>query len=125
LALAVSTFVSAQTPSPAAQGLRIMADRELGHCVVCHRVSALGGGAGAGAGAGGAQGNFGPSLDGVGARYTESELRQWVTDARRLQPDTLMPPFGTLEGVVRPNRAQPLLTEAQIDLVVAGLKSLR
>ena len=61
------------------EGLRIMADRTTGNCVSCHEIPAwrdpsqstnrlsL-------------QGNFGPSLQGVGTRYSKEQLLQWVKD---------------------------------------------
>jgi sulfur-oxidizing protein SoxA len=59
----------------------------------------------------------------VGLRHSSQQLRQWVTDARLIQPDTLMPPYGTLSGLNAPARQQPLLTPAQLEAVVAALAS--
>ena len=106
------------------EGLAIMANPALGNCVTCHdipalrthpdpklRVSL--------------QGQFGPSLQGVGLRHDTQHLRQWVVDARVLHPDTLMPPYGTVRGLNAPARAQALLTPTQIDAVVSALASFR
>jgi sulfur-oxidizing protein SoxA len=57
----------------------------------------------------------------VGQRYTRAQLRQWVVDARVMRTDTLMPPYGTTQGLNAPARQQPLLTPAQIDAVVETL----
>ena len=116
----MATITSAQTAESSAveQGLRIMSNREQGNCITCHRIGRL-------PQALGRQGNFGPALDGVGSRYSPAQLRQWVVDARQLQPDTMMPPFGTLDGLHRPNVPRPLLTPEEIDLVVAALAALR
>ena len=115
---------SAQTLSDAALGLRIMANRQQGNCVTCHQVGVLRDAKGID-GASGKQGDFGPSLDGVARRYSVAQLRQWVMDARQLSPNTLMPPFGTLEGTTQANPARPMLSPEDIDKVTAALASLR
>jgi sulfur-oxidizing protein SoxA len=110
----VSAYAQAMDAS---EGLRIMADRTSGNCISCHEIPAwqesslnahritL-------------QGNFGPSLQGVGSRNNKEQLRQWVVDARIIHPNTLMPPFGTTEKLNLPARAQNLLTPSQIEAVV-------
>lgn len=115
---------SAQTLSDAALGLRIMANRQQGNCVTCHQVSVLRDAKGID-GASGKQGDFGPSLDGVAQRYSLAQLRQWVVDARKLSSNTLMPPFGTLEGTTQANPARPMLNLDEIDKVTAALATLR
>jgi len=115
---------SAQTVSDAELGLRIMANRQQGNCVTCHQVSVLRDAKGID-GASGKQGDFGPSLDGVAQRYSVAQLRQWVVDARKLSSNTLMPPFGTLEGTTQANPARPMLNLDEIDKVTAALATLR
>jgi sulfur-oxidizing protein SoxX len=97
------------------QGFRIMADGALGNCLACHAMPRQSG----------VRSTFGPPLDAVGTRYSAELLRQWVIDARRLKPDTLMPPFGTLDGVQSPNRARPMLTDDEVSHVVAALQTLQ
>ena len=119
--LALSTLALALAPAgvhaqdAVASGFRIINDRTLGNCTACH---ALGGQSGL-------RSTFGPALDKVGLRYDADTLRQWVTDARRVKPDTLMPPFGTTEGTVLADRAQPTLSNDEIAQVVAALQTLR
>jgi L-cysteine S-thiosulfotransferase len=110
-------FQSAQAQAAAEQGLKIIASRELGNCISCHSLAGLK--------EAGRQGNFGPPLDGVGARYSAERLRQWVVDPRQFKPDTLMPPFGSINGLQRPNQARPLLSPEQIDQVTAALAASR
>lgn len=117
----VGGTVKAQTtmpglPLPAAvtAGFKIMTDRGLGNCIACHAIP----------GHAGVPSTFGPSLAGIGQRYDGPTLKQWVTDARKLQPGTVMPPFGTTQGTQSPNSSQPILSGADIDLVVAALQSL-
>lgn len=124
IALTWPAAAQAQTSAAIEQGLKIIASREQGNCVTCHTLSALRATPGIEAGQG-AQGDFGPSLDGVGTRYSVAQLRQWVTDARQLKPDALMPPFGSIEGLTRPKLQRTLLTPEQIDQVVAALAALR
>ncbi len=113
-----------QTLSDPELGLRIMAHRQQGNCVTCHQISVLRDVNGID-GAAGKQGNFGPSLDGVGNRYSLAQLRQWVLDARRMNPNTLMPPFGTLEGTAQASPSHPILSLEEIDNVTAALATLR
>lgn len=101
--------------STAEQGFRIMSSGTGGNCVACHTLPSQPGVAS----------NFGPALKGVGARYSAEELRQWVTDARLIKPDTLMPPFGTTQGTKEPIRAQSILSVDEIGHVVAALQTLR
>lgn len=99
----------------AAMGFRVMSDRASGNCIACHALP----------GQSGVLSSLGPVLDKVGTRYTAAELRQWVSDARLIKPDTLMPPFGSTQGLNQPNPAQAILTPEQITQVVAALQTLR
>ena len=106
------------------EGLRIMADRTTGNCVSCHEIPAwrdpsqstnrlsL-------------QGNFGPSLQGVGTRYSKEQLLQWVKDARVIRPHTWMPPYGSNDNLNLPARLQHLLTPVQIEAVVDALATFK
>ena len=117
--LAVSSTLCAE-PIEASEGLRIMADRNTGNCVSCHEIPAWRDSTQS-ANRLTLQGNFGPSLQGVGARYSKQQLRQWIVDARVIHPNTLMPPYGTTERLHLPARSQNLLTQKQIDAVVDTL----
>ena len=107
-------------PIEASEGFRIMADRNTGNCVSCHEIPAWRDSTQS-ANRLTLQGNFGPSLQGVGARYSKEQLRQWIVDARVIHPNTLMPPYGTTERLHLPARSQNLLTQKQIDAVVDTL----
>jgi sulfur-oxidizing protein SoxX len=106
-------------PGDAARGRTIVASRQTGLCLLCH--------------AGPLpeerfQGNLAPDLAGAGSRWSEGQLRLRVVDARRLNPQTLMPPYyqtGGLERVGTAWRGQPLLSDQQIEDVVAFLRTLR
>jgi L-cysteine S-thiosulfotransferase len=102
-----------------ARGRAIVADRQLGLCLLCHsgpfpdeRF----------------QGNLAPNLAGAGRRWTEGQLRLRIVDASRVNPSTIMPPYYRVEGLERVAaafRGRPILTAEQIEDVVAFLTTLR
>jgi sulfur-oxidizing protein SoxX len=74
------------------------------------------------------QGNLSPDLTGTGSRWSEGQIRLRLVDARRLNPDTIMPPYYSVEGLVRVApafRGKPILTAEQIEDAVAFLVTLR
>jgi sulfur-oxidizing protein SoxX len=103
----------------AARGRVIVANRQVGLCMLCHtgpfpdqRL----------------QGNLAPDLRGAGKRWSEAQLRLRIVDARRLNPDTIMPPYyrtERLERVAAAWRGKPILTAEQIEDVVAFLMTLK
>jgi sulfur-oxidizing protein SoxX len=100
-------------------GWKIMQDGRLGNCVTCHTIQL------SEKSVKEKQGNFAPALSKVGAKYTPDQLRQWVTDARRINPETLMPPYGSQVGINNPNVLKPLLDSQQINDVVDVLVMLK
>jgi sulfur-oxidizing protein SoxX len=103
----------------AARGRAIVADRQVGLCLLCHsgpfpqeRF----------------QGNLAPDLAGAGSRWSEGQLRLRIIDAGRLNPDTIMPPYYRTDGladVAASFRGRPILNAEQIEDVVAFLVTLR
>jgi L-cysteine S-thiosulfotransferase len=108
------TDMAAAQPVPE-QGFRIMNAGNMGNCIACHALP----------GQTGLVSTFGPALDKVASRYSPEELRQWVSDARKIKPNTLMPPFGTTQGTNNAVRAQSILNDEQIAHVVAALLTLK
>jgi L-cysteine S-thiosulfotransferase len=106
IAIPNDTAASVSTASPQ-QGWRIVFDQRLGNCVACHSIPNEQGKKS------GIQSTFAPALDGVAARYSPAQLRQWVVDARKINPNTMMPPFGQM------------LTPQQVTDVLAALQTLR
>ena len=102
-----------------ARGRAIVTNRNVGLCLLCHsgpfpdeRF----------------QGNMAPDLGGVGARWSEGELRLRLVDARKLNPATIMPPYYVVDGmnrVVPSLRGKPILSAEQIEDVVAFLATLK
>jgi L-cysteine S-thiosulfotransferase len=101
-----------------ARGRAIVVDRQRGLCLLCHagpfpeqRF----------------QGNLAPDLTGVGARWSEGQLRLKIVDSRRLNPATIMPPYYSTDGLVRVGRNwqdKPVLSAEQVEDVVAFLTTL-
>ena len=106
---------AAQAQEAVETGLRIMTDRSSGNCIACHSLP----------GPGNSGSNFAPALEHVGSRYDAERLRQWVVDARQINPDTLMPPFGSTQGTRQALRSAPMLSSEQIAQVVQALASWR
>jgi sulfur-oxidizing protein SoxX len=87
-------------------------------CVLCHAIPGVEGPAG----------NMGPSLAGIGRRLSAPQLKARIVDASRVNPDTAMPPYGRTRGlyqVASAYRGKPLLSDEQIDDVVAFLLTLK
>jgi sulfur-oxidizing protein SoxX len=109
-----------------ASGLEIMVARAKGNCIACHEVTALNEYP--------FHGEVGPSLDGVGDRWEEADLRGIVANAKMTFPDTIMPAFYKTEGYIRPGNGytgraaegelDPILTAQEIEDVVAYLMTL-
>ena len=109
------------TPNPGdpVRGKAIVLNRQVGLCLLCHsgpfpeeRF----------------QGNMAPDLKGAGSRWSEGELRLRLVDARKLNADTIMPPYYVVDGMTRvaPSfRGKPILTAEQIEDVVAFLATLK
>lgn len=114
-------------PGDAPGGVGVVSSRSQGNCVACHQFSSLPEVQ--------FQGNVGPSLDGVGSRWSEAELRGILIDAKQMFPDTRMPSFYRDSGYIRPGdrytgRAAdpetfgPLLSAQQIEDTIAYLMTL-
>lgn len=100
------------------RGRTIAAGRK-GNCLACHAMPIP---------EEGFQGDIGPDLRGVGARYKAAELRLRLVDPTRLDPDTIMPPFHRVDGLHRVKaelRGRPILTAQEIEDVIAYLMSLK
>lgn len=107
------------TPGNPERGRQIVLDREVGNCLICHRVPEP---------TERFMGELGPDLAGVGSRLTAAQLRLRIVDQSRLNPRTLMPPFYRVDQltlVAEQYRGKPVLTAQQVEDVVAYLQTLR
>jgi len=106
-------------PGDAVRGRVIVASRQSGLCLLCHsgpfpEVRF--------------QGNLAPELTGIAQRLSVSMLRARIADARRLNPETIMPPYFRTDGLARVAGSfagQTLLNAQQIEDVITYLQSLK
>jgi len=117
-ALEMPLLLTAQ-PGDAARGRAIVASRQTGLCLLCHagpfpeeRF----------------QGTLAPDLSGIVQRRSAGELRARIVDARRFNPETIMPAYFRTDGLDRVASAfqgQTILNAQQVEDVVAFLLSLK
>lgn len=115
---AIETPLTLQPGDPAS-GRRIVENRALSACVLCHAGPFP---------APHLQGTIGPSLDAVGSRLSPGQIRLRLVDSRKLNPDTVMPPYYVVDGLNRTGhqwQGRPILTAQQIEDVVAFLATVR
>ena len=101
-----------------ARGQAIVTNRQVGLCLLCHsgpfpeeRF----------------QGNLAPDLQSA-ARMSEGQIRARIVDARRANPQTIMPAYfdtGGLARVAPSFRGKTILTAEQIEDIVAYLLTLK
>lgn len=106
-------------PGDVQRGRAIVANRQLAMCLLCHPAPIA---------EERFQGDLAPSLAGAGRRWTAAQLRERIVDARRINPQTIMPPYGATDGLERvapTARGKPLLDAQQIEDVVAYLATLQ
>ncbi|MEO7151369.1 MAG: sulfur oxidation c-type cytochrome SoxX [Burkholderiaceae bacterium] len=106
-------------PGDAMRGRAIVANRQAGLCLLCHSAPIP---------EERFQGNLAPDLAGTGSRWTPGQLRLRIVDARRLNPQTVMPPYRRTEGLQRVGAAwqgKPLLGAQEVEDVVAYLVTLK
>jgi len=101
------------------RGRAIVASRQAGLCLLCHR---------------GPfpeerfQGTIGPDLNGIGARLSEGQIRMRIVDPGRFNAATVMPAYFRTEGLTRvaPSfKDKPILSAQQIEDVVSFLATLK
>ncbi|MCZ8149450.1 MAG: sulfur oxidation c-type cytochrome SoxX [Roseomonas sp.] len=105
-------------PGDAARGRAVALDRSLGNCVTCHEMPVNAA----------FQGDLGPPLAGVAQRYQPGELRLRLVDSKRINPDSNMPSYHRVEGLVGVGarfRGRPILTAQEVEDVLAYLLTLR
>jgi len=102
------------------RGRRIAADSHGGNCLACHQMPIP---------EEPFHGTVGPSLQGVGARYTAAQIRLRIVDEQQVNPMTIMPGF--YRDPARANRVadgywgKTFLTAQQVEDLVAYLVTLR
>jgi L-cysteine S-thiosulfotransferase len=99
----------------------ILTDAHKGNCITCHVIPISGVPANA-------FGNLGPALTGVGSRLRPEQIKARIVDPRPLTPGTIMPAYGSVTGLYRVQTdylGKPILTDAEIDMLVAYLSALK
>jgi sulfur-oxidizing protein SoxX len=107
------------TPGDAARGRAIVASRQAGLCLLCHPAPIP---------EDRFQGTLAPDLAGAGSRWSAGQLRARVVDARRLNPETIMPAYFRSDGLQRVApalRGKTLLSAQEVEDVVAYLVTLK
>lgn len=104
-------------PGDAMHGRALVLDRTT-TCILCH------------SGPFGTQfqGDLAPSLAGAGNRWSAAQLRLRLVDAAHFNPDTIMPSYYRVDGLIRVGRnwtGKPILTTDQIEDIVAYLATLK
>ena len=114
---AVLLIASLTSPAMAAgdveRGRALLLQRHETGCILCHMVPGLALG-----------GAIGPPLLDIAKRLDADALRARIADARRFNPDTVMPPTRStvgLHNVAAPYAGRSLLTEQALDDIVAYL----
>lgn len=107
------------TPGDAARGRAIVASRQAGLCLLCHPAPIP---------EDRFQGTLAPDLAGAGSRWSAGQLRARIVDARRLNPETIMPAYFRSDGLQRVApalRGKTLLSAQEVEDVVAYLVTLK
>lgn len=107
-----------EIPGDAARGESVFAEREQGHCVLCHVVAGLNVPF---------QGNVGPDLSLVGERLSSAELRLRIVDYQIVTPGALMPSYyrkHDLYQVQEPYVGETILSAQQVEDLVTYLSEL-
>ena len=107
-------------PGDPARGRSIVANRQVGLCLLCHSASVIPEEK--------FQGDLAPDLAGAGSRWKIGELRLRIVDASRFNADTMMPAYYKTDGLTRVGSGfagKTILSAEQIEDVVAYLATLR
>ena len=102
-----------------ANGAAVFKNRKKGNCLACHANSDMADQL--------FHGEIGPSLDGVGSRYSEAELRGLLTNAKNTFDGTMMPAFYVDTGFTRvmPKfEGRTNLTAQEVEDVLAYVQTL-
>jgi len=106
-------------PGDAIRGRAIVANRQLGLCLLCHSAPIA---------EEKFQGDLAPSIAGAGSRWSAAQLRLRIVNSRRVNPDSIMPAYHHADGLTRVGRAwagKTILDAQQVEDVVAYLLTLK
>ena len=104
LGLATPLTVNAAGNADITKGKELAFDRKKGNCLACHAIAD-----------GKLPGNIGPPLAAMKARFPDfKKLRDQIYDARKMNPNTIMIPFGP----------HAVLSSKEIDLIAKFIHTL-
>jgi len=106
-------------PGDAARGRAIVANRQVGLCLLCHTAPIA---------EERFQGTLAPDLAGAGTRSTPAQLRLRLADSRRVNPQSIMPAYFRSDGLTRVGKnwqGKTVLGAQQIEDVIAYLVTLK
>lgn len=106
-------------PGDAIRGRAIVANRQLGLCLLCHSAPIA---------EEKFQGDLAPSIAGAGSRWSAAQLRLRIVNSRRVTPDSIMPAYYHADGLTRVGRTwagKTILDAQQVEDVVAYLLTLK
>ena len=106
-------------PGDAARGRAIVANRQLGLCLLCHSGPIA---------EERFQGTLAPNLAGAGSRSSAGQLRLRLVDSRQVPADSIMPAYFKTAGLARVGAAwqgRTILDAQQVEDVVAYLVTLK
>ncbi len=99
-------------------GREVVLSRQ-GNCLACHKIPQADDIF---------QGDIGPSLEGIGSRYTIAELRLRLVNPYAINPDTIMPAFYKVRGLKRVDKKykeKSILSAQEIEDVISWLATLK
>jgi len=102
----------------AQRGQALFAQREAGHCVLCHQIDGL---------EIAFQGGVGPDLSQIGARFSAEQLRLRIVDYSQIKPDALMPSYYKSAGLHQVEgryAGKTVLSAQEIEDIIAYLITL-
>jgi sulfur-oxidizing protein SoxX len=106
-------------PGDASRGRAIVANRQVGLCLLCHTAPIA---------EERFQGTLAPDLAGAGARSTAAQLRLRLVDSRLINPQSIMPAYFRADGLARVGKnwqGKTVLGAQQVEDVIAYLVTLR
>jgi L-cysteine S-thiosulfotransferase len=95
------------------------ADRHQSMCLLCHQAPIT---------EAKFQGDISTDLAGAGSRWTAAQLRLRIVDARRINPNSVMPSYHRVEGLTRVAanvKNKPIFDAQQVEDVIAYLMTLK
>ncbi len=107
-------------PGDPKRGAKIVVKRKKGNCLACHKIDQLSDFP--------FHGNIGPELTDVASHMKDGEMRLRLVNPKVVNEDTIMPAFYRTEGlhrVMKKFQGKPVLTEQEIEDVIAFLKTLK